>query len=303
MRTPVVFGADSRFAMPLAVSIASLVRSADDSDGVEIHILAPETHTATQTLVETAVNDRCPLQWHIVGADQFEGLPTVDGISAATYYRLLIPRLIDAERALYLDSDILVRSSLVDAMTLELEGRAAAAARNLTIPFVASPLGVVGWRDMQLEPNAPYFNAGVLLMDLPRWRRLEVSERALDYLGRHQDEVRLADQEALNAALYGQWSELDPVWNQQPFIQDDWSGAHAIVGDEAVRAAREDPRIVHFVGPVKPWHVGCTRPWTQEWRAVAVSLDERWRPNPRRSRREEAAWRIRRAAHAIVRGR
>lgn len=303
IRLPVVFGADRAFAMPLAVSIASLARAARPTDDLEIHIIASDPDATLRELVERAATGASRIQWHAVDADTFSELPSAPGISAATYYRLLIPTLVDQERVLYLDSDILVRRSIAPLFSISLEGRPAAAVRNLTIPFVASPQGVSGWMDLHLQPSAPYFNAGVLLMDLPLWNELSVTERALDYLARFHERVRLADQEALNAVLCDHWYELDATWNQQPLIHDDWSGAHAIIGTDAVISARDDPHIVHFVGPFKPWHVGSTRPWTAEWVRTAKALDEDWAPRRRRTRFEELKWRLRRSSHVLMRGR
>lgn len=302
MRVPLVLAADEAFTVPLAVTVASAVRSADDLDDVEIHVLGHGIDVAGRDLVTRAADGAATIEWHGIRGEQFADLPT-GHLSPAAYYRLLIPELIDVDRAIYLDSDILVRSSLRPLVELPLGECPAAAARNLTVPFLASPRGLTGWQEIGLAPDAPYFNSGVLVMDLERWRERAVSERALEYARRFEDGISFADQDALNAALSAEWRELDPIWNQQPLIFDDRSGAYVVLSPDQVRAGRESPAVVHFVGPDKPWLEGCQRPWVDEWRTVATALVPGWMPERRRSRRAEAAWRARRAAHILLRGR
>lgn len=304
MRIPVVFAADDAFALPLAVSVASVVRSADLDDELEVHILAHGIDAASRSLVERAAAREpvITLHWHAIDDAQFAELPT-GHLASAAYFRLLIPDLLDEPRAIYLDSDVVVRRSLRPLMERDLRGCAVAAARNLTVPFLASRQGVAGWRELDLPPSAAYFNSGVLVMDLERWRSDRITERALDYAERFEDGVSFADQDALNAVLVERWDELEPAWNQMPLIFDDWSGVFALLPEDDVEEAREDPAVVHFAGSDKPWLVGCARPWADAWVEIARRLDPGWTPQPRRTRREELRWRVRRAAHVLARGR
>jgi lipopolysaccharide biosynthesis glycosyltransferase len=87
-----------------------------------------------------------------------------------------------------------------------------------------------------------YFNAGVLLIDLPLWRAERVSERALEYLARNPSSP-ICDQDALNVACDGRWTPLDPRWN----FQDHYDKVFADMEAEQL------PGIVHFVTTLKPW--------------------------------------------------
>ena len=89
-----------------------------------------------------------------------------------------------------------------------------------------------------------YFNAGVLLIDLDRWRKERISEKALEYLAQHLQSP-YADQDALNFACDGLWKRLDPRWNFQPFYEK---------RKIADMDSKERPGIVHFVTQAKPWN-------------------------------------------------
>jgi lipopolysaccharide biosynthesis glycosyltransferase len=77
------------------------------------------------------------------------------------------------------------------------------------------------------------FNAGVLVMDLERMR----DDAAVAKLLWLVENCGMNDQDALNAYVRGDYLALDGCWNAAP-RQDVTLGA----------------KIIHFVGPVKPWH-------------------------------------------------
>ena len=87
-----------------------------------------------------------------------------------------------------------------------------------------------------------YFNAGVMLIDLPEWRRQRISEKALQYLHEHCNSP-YSDQDALNVACDGMWKELDSTWNFQN---------HHVTRIDRQPPTRR-PAIVHFITSSKPW--------------------------------------------------
>jgi hypothetical protein len=105
-----------------------------------------------------------------------------------------------------------------------------------------------------IPPGAKYFNAGVMVVDMERWRRDDVPGQVLDYLRQYRDTVFFMDQEGLNAVLAGKWGELDPRWNHNASIPS-YRRRHAGTGGASGAGDRE-PWIVHFAGTLKPWRYG-----------------------------------------------
>ena len=109
---------------------------------------------------------------------------------------------------------------------------------------------------LELPPAALYFNAGVLLMNVRRWRSERVVERAIEFLQKHGDTISWADQDALNVILCGNWGQLDPSWNVQLITVGRYGESRY---DNPARLRRQrallaDPGILHYAGPHKPWH-------------------------------------------------
>ncbi|MFF5176372.1 glycosyltransferase family 8 protein [Micromonospora sp. NPDC000089] len=169
--------------------------------------------------------------------------------STAMYLRLLVPGALPDEvrRVLYLDCDTLCTSSLAPLFAVDLGGVPLGAVRD---PFHRRLLdmgGIPGLPEYQhLDPWADYFNSGVLLIDVARWKECEVTETSLDYLARHAHEARYPDQDALNYAVYDNWLRLPRRWNDLMA----WRLEPTFGG-----SLSESP-IIHAAGPVKPWQSG-----------------------------------------------
>jgi hypothetical protein len=89
----------------------------------------------------------------------------------------------------------------------------------------------------------------MLLIDVDRYQSERILGRCLQVLARSPEAVLRHDQSLLNLALDGDWTELSPVWNWQYT----WSSRFF--------ADLVEPKLVHFIGPNKPWRdTACTLP-------------------------------------------
>lgn len=88
---------------------------------------------------------------------------------------------------------------------------------------------------------APYFNAGMLLIDVERYCEEDVLGQCLRIFADHPEAVPRHDQSLLNLVMHGRWTELSPSWNWQYT----WSSRFF--------ADLLDPHLIHFIGPKKPW--------------------------------------------------
>jgi lipopolysaccharide biosynthesis glycosyltransferase len=172
--------------------------------------------------------------------------PGVEYISTAMYLRLLLPELVasDVDRLLYLDTDTLCVGEIGSLFTVDLRGVPIGAVPDAYTKTYADNGGVPGVvADGRDESARPYFNSGVLFIDVEAWRRRRITARCLDYLRANADRLRFPDQDALNVAVGDDWHPLPTLWNDMR--------SHKV--DRGERAIT-DARILHFTGPVKPWH-------------------------------------------------
>ncbi|MEO7269835.1 MAG: glycosyltransferase family 8 protein [Knoellia sp.] len=168
-------------------------------------------------------------------------------ISRAMYMRLLLPHLLppDVSRVLYLDSDTLCVGPIDALGSIDLAGAVVGAVRDPYTRRLSDNGALPGIVDgpLRLDPRSPYFNSGMMLIDTAAWREGRITEVALDYIARHADAARYPDQDALNYALYERWHRLPKHWNYaMPYRLETAMGGNLA-----------DARIIHFIGPEKPW--------------------------------------------------
>jgi lipopolysaccharide biosynthesis glycosyltransferase len=164
-------------------------------------------------------------------------------VPRVSYMRVHLPRLLRGQyrRILYLDCDIFLEGGELDRLLrLDIGPYAMAAVRDLPY-FLSANFHAREFISLGLGP-LPYFNAGVLLIDLPAWERADLTERCLRFPVEHPEAVTMLDQSILNGVLQGKMAELSPVWN--------W-----LLNTRLPPATRHLPvRLRHFASKPKPWN-------------------------------------------------
>ena len=250
--------ADNGFALTLAAALTSIARHADGGDRLTIYVIDGGLDpTARAKLGDVA--RRCgpavTVRWIEPDGSRLAGLRGMGRLPVASYLRLLLPEAVPDEvhKLIYLDGDLIVRSSLRPVWETDLNDCVlAAAADRMTGAPPAELLQAMGIDDWPY----PYVNSGVMVIDLARWRRDGVADQMFEFIRRYNDQIRWADQDAINGVLRGDIAPLPPEWNRQYLVM--------LEGDPDRRRSlwpgppRElsSCRIVHFAGHKKPWEVG-----------------------------------------------
>src|ERR1044071_4690025 len=78
--------------------------------------------------------------------------------------------------------------------SIDLGNAPLAAVQDAVIPTVGGTAGLPNWRALGFNPEAPFFNGGVLLFNIARWRRDGLSSTTLEYAATHGELLRHADQ-------------------------------------------------------------------------------------------------------------
>ena len=204
-RCPIVFACDDAYAMPLATALRSVVEANTDAWPCEFHVITDSISADNQRKIfKSLPSGSASIRWINVDISPFREFQTLGHISRITYARLLIPYVFPeaVSKVLYLDADTLVLDNLQPLWEADLHGSAVAAVLDrLVLWHIKSSRP--GWE--QIPKVRDYFNAGVLLIDLKRWRELRISEKAVKYLQAHPKSP-FSDQDALNVAGDGLWT-------------------------------------------------------------------------------------------------
>ena len=220
------------------------------------------------------VGKRFTLVLRLVDAAMFAGFPPLNG-SWATYYRLAVPKILDVERFLYVDADTLSGVDVSELGRLDMGQFPAGWVPEATLAG-AVDRGVA--EQLGNRPDAFYFNAGVMLVNVAEWRRQKITDLAMEYL--KQNHPAFWDQSALNVVLQGNAVRLEDKFNCIANMRKNWP--------VLIRPDGKTGKLVHFLDYPKPWDwLGeLVHPQYALWRAVldktAMKDFRSWQATPAR---------------------
>lgn len=247
---------NSDYVIPFRVMAHSLIARKAPATGVRWHLVATDLLRSQRLEIEEDLSDPgIEIVWHEGGVTAPTALPTRGRAVSTIYERIQAPEILgdESEKVLYLDGDLLVQDRIEDLWATDLDGMILGAVQDLAVPLVSSPMGLKLYESMGLSRDSPYFNAGVYLMDLDAWRKLEIGRQAWEYLDRHGRSVNLLDQDALNAVVRGRWKPLGYRWNLTGGLVGRQLPLPRGVDPSRLEKAVSNPGIIHFSGTLKPW--------------------------------------------------
>lgn len=255
----VVFSADDQYVQHLISALCSMLENTKYAHLIIINILDGGIKEKNREFLTGLVHRYGAEVLYIKVNHDFLKDVVVNGhITEATYYRILIPSLFDesVEKVIYLDCDLLVRDDIYKFWSIDIGSFALGAIRvneynrheNLGIP-----------------QSADYFNAGVLLINLRKWRKEGISDKVFKFIGQYPDRLKMWDQDALNGVLHSDWYIIDYKWNlrAQMFSLDYVTAGFD--SNQIFNQAKNNASIVHFTTASKPWHFLNNHPYKDEY--------------------------------------
>ena len=184
-----------------------------------------------------------------------------DRLTVSAYARLLIPdNFKDHEKVLYLDCDMLVTNSLADLYNKDLGN---------SVAGVIVDYGPGQKELLQVGISGDtYFNSGLILFNIPEWRKSRITERCFEEVSKTL--FLYHDQSALNVVCQGRVTYLPQEYNI--FVD--------VPAERRREAKVKDIKVLHYVGPSKPWLVAKTKPrdpatiYAEIWNIYASSIND-----------------------------
>jgi len=273
-KIPVVFATDENYAFYTCVAITSMAKSAGCDTEYDVYILVNDIFPKQSIL------DRLPsrfsnikIQLLRVDSGMFQNVViNSKHVSRATFYRLMISDLIDADQCLYLDSDVIVTEDLWPLFSTNLDGYYIAGCRDIWMDMLSEEKLEEMRRSIGIPTMEEYINAGVLLMNLR-----EIRESGLDrVLMQHLNaDYPHEDQDILNVCCLGKIKRLPAKWNVFTiFLGKIKEMREKGINETVIQALLRKKGILHYATPkLRPWkHFFC---WaSQEWWEIASEWKE-----------------------------
>ena len=250
--------------------VAALIESVSRSNrqaGVFLHLVVDGTvdPELERLLAEFCERRGLRMEFSRPPSALLSRLPPAGRYPPVIWYRVLLPELFpELDRVIYLDGDTLVMQDLWPLWQTDLGPHllgAIASPRSQSSNQRLAKLGI--------SPDQPFFNSGVLLLDLHAMRLSDICTEVFAVGTRRAAELHYPDQDALNLACRERWLPLHPRWNALSwYFMPEGPGAPSPDLPHTVNEAIASPAIIHFEGSgyAKPWNARSMHPFRHLYR-------------------------------------
>ena len=179
-------------------------------------------------------------------------------LSKATYLRLEIPELIEERRVIYSDVDVIYLSGLEDLWKVDVEDCYLAAVVDVGLnqerKFERKRSQLSYWGKYFGERRGTYFQAGLLLMNLDEIRKEGLYEKWKLLSG---EKFEQHDMDIINITCYPKIKKIGSEYAVIPryFLKRGYEQGvkEGFLDLRELRNVYEDPVLIHYAGPDKPW--------------------------------------------------
>lgn len=190
-----------------------------------------------------------------------------NGWNSIVLARLFLDKILpdEVDRAIYLDGDTIVRDNIEGLWNLDMKGKTIGMSIEPTIDKKRISI-------LNLESH-PYCNAGVLLIDLKRFKELNAGKKIIKYYKDHEGRLFANDQDAINGSMKDEIFIISPKYNfYNIFDQYPYSFFVRIMKpkkyiDKSIfMDAKKNPAIIHYLGEERPWRKGNTHKYRGDYK-------------------------------------
>jgi lipopolysaccharide biosynthesis glycosyltransferase len=192
--------------------------------------------------------------------NKIQNAPISNHITISAYNRIFLSSILDTsiDRILYLDCDLIIKKTIIDLLEIDLDSVYLGAIEEKTSNDVIN--------NLSLE-KSKYFNSGVLILNLKKWRDDRLEDKMIDFIVNNGDKIIYHDQDTLNFACKNNWKFISHKYNVTHFFYypDKFGNEYFGLTNEEYLAIKSDPVILHFTGIKKPWKKECEHPMKEEY--------------------------------------
>lgn len=227
------YGIDNNYARCCASSIASFCFN-NPTKNFNFHIMTNDLSTTNKKQFEQlaqlySVN----IYIYEINIDTLAKLPTQTHLPIATYFRFILPLILDnVDKLFYIDADIICLQNADDLFNINLNNNIIGAVPDL--PWMNKKRN----KTLILQ-NHIYFNAGMLIINIDKWNNFNTFAKVLQAIQNEPQKFRYLDQDALNLILTKHIQYLDTKFNCIDINNID----------------KKNIILLHFAAHPKPWNI------------------------------------------------
>lgn len=286
----IVYTVDNNFVPQLAAGMCSIMENNRASEQIDFYVIGLGISDKSKQML----NNFAELYNRKITIIEMQEIKSyldfefdTSGWSDIVLARLLIGDILpdDVERVLYLDGDTIVRGNLDELWEIDMKHCVIGASIEPTVPKDRL-------KNLDMAETDFYVNAGVLLIDLAKWRKEDIGNKIIEFYKARGGKLFANDQDAINGALKGRILPISPkynfcnIYNQYPYrYLKKLMGPAKYFSEKVFKEAVANPVIIHYLGEERPWRAGNTHKYRKDYKNY---LDR----TPWKDTKDEQGWKI-----------
>ena len=284
----ILYTLNEKYVPHLAASMCSLCENNTHADEITFHIVSMGlSDDSKKKITELSSKYGRNTVFYEIGdiRERLSDSIGQNGFDISVVARLFAGSILpdSINKVIYLDCDTIIIGDMLPFWNTNMNG--------CTIAAVAEPVVTKSRRPLlNMLPSHDYYNSGVIMFDLLKWREDGCEKIAIDYFFENSKILVATDQDVLNACFKGAIKTVAPKYNYGSYniyypykLLRKLAGASPYVSEEIYNDSKKNPVIIHYLGEERPWRKGNTHPYTNEYKKY-LSMTE-WKDNP-----DETGW-------------
>lgn len=265
MNLSVVYSSDNNYAQHVGVSMLSLFENNKEFKNINVYLIENNISIENKSKLE----EICRKYYRairFIGFDEFSdklNLNIGNAISLNSYARLFLASVIETniDKIIYLDCDSIINNTLYDLWNLDIN--------EYYVAGVCDTVSDNTKLRIKMDLHSPYLNAGMLLINLKKWREEGVERKFIEFIASNNGQVFHHDQGTINGVLKEKFLILHPKYNamttfftmsKNEIIQ--YYGLKDYYSEVELLEAKKKPVFIHYTPAFvnRPWIKGCKHP-------------------------------------------
>ncbi|MDD5020568.1 MAG: glycosyltransferase family 8 protein [Endomicrobiaceae bacterium] len=248
MDIKICFASDDNYAVHMAVTITSILKNAEADDNLFFYVLdGGISHKNKDKISGLKKIKDFFIEYINCQKYRSQNFPLLlSHFSPAIYLRIRIADLLpNIDKIIYLDSDIIVCSSLKELFEEDTEDCFVSAVEDIGLYWAHKTFG--------RKKEKFYVNTGVMVLNLQLWREYSIGEQMYSFVGKTKEKLNFGDQDVINSLLKNKIKPLNLAWNVQSSFFEFYNVLHHPLKKE-IKIAKKHPKIIHYITEKKPWN-------------------------------------------------
>lgn len=266
----ILYQSDDNYAIFMGVSICSLLENNKNIENIVVYVIDDGISEENISKLQCMVKKYDRKISFVTGQKVLENKEITDAFSYAgmrknthsylkMFFDTLLPEL--TGYLLYIDCDTAITGSLSELTDLDMQDK--------VIGMVMDSLVINSKKTVGMQFDDRYYNSGVILIDVERWKKFHCAERILNHI-KNVRTYGTVDQDVLNVVLKEEIFTLPIKYNLQPIHLEYSYNLYSKVykhketyySKGEVEEAVKTPLVIHYLRYIgeSPWNADNVHP-------------------------------------------